>query len=151
MTLEQLIELEKKATPGPWHADTSDPEDCVVWGAGDDGKFLANVGSDRMVPVRPDGAAILFDLDVNNCNLAVALRNTAPAYFEVVKAAKELMADCWCGGLGETCYCVCHSSLSSRPACIHCQPDRFKTDPYVHPCKCKALRSALARLEERGS
>ncbi len=92
MTLDQMIELEKKATPGPWHADTSDPEDCVVWGAGDDGKFLANVGSDRMVPVRPDGAAILFDLDVDNCNLAVALRNAAPAYFEVVQKAKEYLA-----------------------------------------------------------
>lgn len=73
---EAMLLRAEKATPGPWEADTSSPEDCVIWA--DDGTFLANVGSDRMFPVRPDGAALLFDVDIKNADMVAHARTDLP-------------------------------------------------------------------------
>jgi hypothetical protein len=85
--VDELLALEAKAWPAPWEADTSNPEDCVVWA--DDGQFLANVGSDRIVPIRPDGTALLFDIDVKNCEFVVAARNAIRPLCLEVKELRE--------------------------------------------------------------
>ncbi len=66
-------------------------------------------------------------------------------YDKLERKVREFVQNCGaCGGLGETCYCRCHSSVSSRPFCIHCRPEQFNVDPYCHPCEnCAALRAAI--------
>jgi hypothetical protein len=53
--LVKLVEDEKRicegATPGPWEADSAEPWDIVVWGPGEKGPLVFNVGANP-APVR---------------------------------------------------------------------------------------------------
>jgi len=44
MTIESIRARVDGATPGPWTADTADPEDVVVWGP-QESEWLANIGN----------------------------------------------------------------------------------------------------------
>lgn len=85
--------------------------------------------------------------------LEVKLTSTGHTFRSIAKwaydcgravAERELGAPGPCGVSGHTmanmsCYCACHSDVSSRPVCIHCRPELFKDkpDPYVHCAACR--------------
>lgn len=89
--IEEIRKREEKATPGPWCADTGSPEDCVVFAG--DGKFLGNVGSDHMVPVHPEGASIMFDVDINNCDFIAQARQDIPDLLAALAQREAVIAD----------------------------------------------------------
>ena len=68
---------ERKWTPGPWVADTTDPSDVVIWCANEE--FVANVGGGRVQP-----ASVAFDADAHNAHLIAA----APDLYEALEACK---------------------------------------------------------------
>ncbi len=74
MTHEQMIELEKKASPAPWACRIDYGEAGVEPGVCNCGGVDAGAGEDAV--------------------FIAALRNAAPAYFEVVKAAR-LVIEHW--------------------------------------------------------
>jgi|SRR6185369_3884119 len=93
--LKADLEQEAKATPAPWIAETSTPEDCVLWGPSPEDKFLANVGSDNIVPIATTDqeraeARVLFDIDVNNANLTATARNHHKPYVVALLKIAEL-------------------------------------------------------------
>jgi hypothetical protein len=122
--LEQLIELERKATPGlwVWHGGLlSMDNEHIIWPTN-------AIGEDDATPSQGIGACgKLAEQDAeNNKALIAALRNAAPALLEVVQKAQELML------------AIDHDyqALSAQ---------------VVIAAKAGTLREALAKLEERGS
>jgi len=95
--MKVIDDLEAKlaaATPGPWLADVTTPDDVVIWGpegsAGDgDSTFILNVGSTRVSRV-----GVAFDADARNAVLIAAAVNALPALLAVVKAAQRVQ-DAW--------------------------------------------------------
>ncbi len=90
MTLEQLIELEKRATPAPWefrdgHSREGDSIEIL----------MAEIG--RATEDEDPEYGYVFGGDFGdsqesaNWQLTKGLRNAAPAYFAALKAAKEYM------------------------------------------------------------
>jgi hypothetical protein len=84
LNVKRLRELLKAATPGPWHADASTPDDVVLWGpkVGDDDRFLGNVGGQN-----PSEVGVVFDLDAANAALIVEVVNTLPEMLDRLEAA----------------------------------------------------------------
>lgn len=66
-------------------------------------------------------------------------KDNAREVFQAALAYARELGPCGHLKILETCYCVCHSSASSRPACIHCHPEQYKdkADPYVHCSQCQ--------------
>jgi hypothetical protein len=56
-----MRERAEAATPGPWHSDTIQPRDCVVWGPGE--KWLTNVADGSC---RDPRHVVAFDQDAAN-------------------------------------------------------------------------------------
>jgi hypothetical protein len=86
--LEQLIELEKKATPGPWvwHGGLlSMDNEHIIWPTN-------AIGEDDATPSQGIGACgKLAEQDAeNNKALIAALRNAAPALLDVAQKAQAL-------------------------------------------------------------
>lgn len=86
--LTEILALEEKASPSPWQADTTIPDDCVIEGM--DGCFLANIGNDK----RPN--AIAFDLYFEpNAKVIAISRNLLRPLIEVVQAADVILGPNW--------------------------------------------------------
>lgn len=83
MTDDELRALLAAATPGPWHADTTDPTDVVVWS--DEGNLVGNMGH-RVQPL-----TLIFDTDEHN---ARAISTWPDLAAEVIRLrAKEAAAE----------------------------------------------------------
>ena len=78
--LEEIVALEEKATPGPWHTagtfnPNSDRPTQWVWGPA--------------APGDQSGECIAQDVTVANARLTVALRNSIPTLKEAVKVIER--------------------------------------------------------------
>ena len=91
----RLAALAKAATPGPWRADASYPDDVVVW-SGDDPRWVANVGNwSRQLPDPPpadtDRLRNAFEADAADAAfIAAADPQVIAAMAAVVGAARAL-------------------------------------------------------------
>lgn len=101
LDVQQLRALCKKATPPPWTADVSEPDDCVVWAAGrvEQCSLVGNVG-DTVTPVIQDHekAQIFFDAEINDCKFIAAAREALPELLDRIevleRVAREASAVC---------------------------------------------------------
>jgi hypothetical protein len=93
LDVQQLRALCEKATPPPWTADVSEPDDCVVWAAGcvEQCSLVGNVG-DTVTPVIQDHekAQIFFDAEINDCKFIAAAREALPELLDRVEALERV-------------------------------------------------------------
>lgn len=95
MTLDELIELEKKATPGPWGAPDSVNSHLIARTERDSNGAFIYIG---------DGQGVAYADDADG-RFLIALRNLAPELLAVAKAAREFVGhDCACSENA----CCCH-------------------------------------------
>lgn len=95
LTPEQLAAdkaLAEKATPGPWHNDSGDPGDVVVWGlrreSDGDQEFIGNVGGTNFKDV-----SVVFDADSHNGRFIARFNpKTALEYIAALEAANARIA-----------------------------------------------------------
>lgn len=103
MTPDEIARLRTlcdAATPGPWHADTRERGDAVVWGPGDD-QFLGNIGATVgpvAIDAHPDPSLateshskaqqILFDVERANAEFVAASRTALPALLDALDVAQ---------------------------------------------------------------
>ncbi len=85
LQISRLAMAAKAATPGPWHAHTEEPFDCVVLGPS------KNISNDIVGEIGPNHAPITYDRELFAAEIAdceyVALANpsTVLALCEMVK------------------------------------------------------------------
>ena len=111
------------ATPGPWNADVSEPDDVTVW-TEPDPRWVANVGN--WARQNPDFAAAdqlrqAVEASAADAAFIAHARTDIPDLLRVVEAARLVKAQC----------------------------DDMCPSWYDEPCDCgmDALRSALADLD----
>jgi len=87
------------ATPGPWQADTSDPDDVVVWGPLPD-SFIANVGDWTFHGEAPGQRAVVVDADGADAALIAHAPTDLAACLRHIAAQQERI-EMWEDGLSE--------------------------------------------------
>ena len=87
------------ATPGPWQADTSDPDDVVVWGPLPD-SFIANVGDWTFHGEAPgQRAVVVVEVGADAALIAHAPTDLAACLRHI--AAQQERIEMWEDGLSE--------------------------------------------------
>jgi hypothetical protein len=93
--MSEARKLSAAATPGPWEADLTEPDDVVLWGPSE--TFLANVGHSVLTRV-----GIAFDIDAHNAALVAHMRNHWDAMLDRMEALERVAeaARAYCGADG---------------------------------------------------
>jgi hypothetical protein len=87
--LEADLLVCERATPGPWHADTTEPGDCVVWAEApgyDPSIHVLNIG-----PARVGAVGVAFDSEMEDARFVGEARTGWPIALRRALAAEEAL------------------------------------------------------------